>query len=100
MSDPSVTGSVGVRCNSADPASKPFSLPSDGVSCAPMTSSFTFSLNGKPISVVDGDPATTLSQWLRGNRCVGTKEGCAEGDCGACTVLVNDVDAGGEAAWR
>ena len=43
-------------------------------------------------------PTTTVLQYLREHaRCAGTKEGCAEGDCGACTVLVGELDATGGA---
>ncbi len=59
-----------------------------------------FTLNGTPVQLDDVDPASTLSQWLRRHGRTGTKEGCAEGDCGACTVLVGDEDASGEPAWR
>jgi xanthine dehydrogenase small subunit len=53
-------------------------------------------LNGKP-TTVDGVPATTtLLDWLRDwARMRGTKEGCAEGDCGACAVVLESLTAGG-----
>ncbi|MBB3195085.1 xanthine dehydrogenase small subunit [Roseateles terrae] len=43
-------------------------------------------------------PTTTVLQYLRdhAHQC-GTKEGCAEGDCGACTVVVGELSADGEA---
>jgi xanthine dehydrogenase small subunit len=51
-----------------------------------------FSLNGETVEV-DAPPTTTLLDWLREERrLTGTKEGCNEGDCGACTVMVTDED--------
>ena len=51
-----------------------------------------FLLNGEPVEV-DAPPTATLLDWLREQRrLTGTKEGCNEGDCGACTVMVTDPD--------
>ena len=51
----------------------------------------TFLLNGETVTVRDTDPTVTLLDWLRDGRGLcGTKEGCNEGDCGACTVMVTE----------
>ena len=52
----------------------------------------TFLLNGRRVTA-DTTPTTTLLDWLREDqRLTGTKEGCNEGDCGACSVIVTDKD--------
>ena len=51
-------------------------------------------LNGELVEVGNVDPNTTLLQWLRQRGLTGTKEGCAEGECGACAVAVVEVAEG------
>jgi xanthine dehydrogenase small subunit len=61
--------------------------------------SFSLNLNGRNVSIEPGDCGvhTTLLDLLRQRGLTGAKEGCAEGECGACTVLVVADEAGGSA---
>ena len=52
-----------------------------------------FYLNDNLIEKSISDPQQTLLDFLRIDQNLkGTKEGCAEGDCGACTVLIGKVN--------
>ncbi len=49
---------------------------------------------GRVVEVLDAAPTRSVLDWLREDaRCSGTKEGCNEGDCGACTVVVGELVA-------
>ena len=53
-----------------------------------------FILDGELVSVSGLPPSTTVLEYLRDHAGrTGTKEGCAEGDCGACTVVLGELSA-------
>ncbi len=61
-----------------------------------MTRPVRFLHRGAVVEADPSQPTRTVLQWLREDaHCTGTKEGCAEGDCGACTVVVGELDAQG-----
>ncbi|QSP95361.1 xanthine dehydrogenase small subunit [Marinobacter salinisoli] len=55
-----------------------------------------FLLNGRIQKLDQADPNLSILEWLRTKmRLTGTKEGCASGDCGACTVITGTPDQNG-----
>jgi len=65
-----------------------------------VSSILRFMINGKVEEASGLDPHTTLLQYLRQRGLTGTKEGCAEGECGACAVVMIDHDFEGPAHYE
>ena len=62
--------------------------------------STSFVLNGNPVSLEGLDHNTTLLNFIRATGLTGTKEGCAEGDCGACTVALLTPNSSGKPEYQ
>ena len=68
-------------------------MPSNAHRSPAASDAVRFVLDGEVKYVRGVDPNTTVLNYLRDVlRRTGTKEGCAEGDCGACTVVIAELD--------
>jgi xanthine dehydrogenase molybdopterin binding subunit/xanthine dehydrogenase small subunit len=65
-----------------------------------MGAAIEFTLNGRQTKVEGCSPNTTLLEYLRATGLTGSKEGCAEGDCGACSIAIVDRDSQGRPTYR
>jgi xanthine dehydrogenase small subunit len=63
-------------------------------------SQLTFTINGELICLTNVSPSMTLLQYLQQTGRTGTKEGCGDGDCGACTVAVISQGTDGRAHYQ
>jgi len=61
--------------------------------------SMEITVNGEQCSLAETSPHTNLLDFVRDQGFIGAKEGCAEGECGACAVLVARPDGSGSTRW-
>ena len=64
-----------------------------------MMGSFSITVNGQQHVDTDVPVYLNLLDWLRNLGLTGAKEGCAEGECGACAVLIARPDGDEASRW-
>ena len=64
-----------------------------------LAAQLTFTLNGEPVTLKQS-PTLTLLQYLQQSGRTGTKQGCGDGDCGACTVVMIGSGADGKPSYQ
>src|SRR4051812_21539472 len=62
------------------------------VETASYSNRLIFWLNGRRVDLADPDPTVSLAEYLHGVGLTGTKVGCGQGGCGACTVMLSHRD--------
>lgn len=70
----------------------PYGTPSD-------RSQPAVTVNGTAVSLIGLSPHANMLDWLRDRGLTGTKEGCAEGECGACSILVARPEHNSGSQW-
>lgn len=64
-----------------------------------MRNTIITNINGRDVAITDAPPDQMALAWLRAAGFISVKEGCGEGDCGACTVALG-IPAGDGLDWR
>lgn len=65
-----------------------------------MENQLVLTINGEQLRLRDVSPTLTLLEYLRQTGRCGTKEGCGDGDCGACTVAIVGAGADGQPEYQ
>ncbi|PZV09460.1 MAG: xanthine dehydrogenase small subunit [Leptolyngbya sp.] len=65
-----------------------------------ISNQLTLTINGELVCLKNADPTRTLLEYLRHSDRLGTKEGCGDGDCGACTVALIGKGADGKPHYQ
>lgn len=71
---------------------EPKSMSTDSSTSSSQIQPIRFFHRGRIVDVTGVHPTRSVLDWLREDaRCTGTKEGCNEGDCGACTIVIGEL---------